>query len=299
MNSSSSYTVLLMFIDVIICQSIARRRIAVDAADVLRKELEKVRQASAALIQHVWRESRIREVQSNMMLLKQLQWSAATSIAATWRRFVCEEEYRLTLIGKFFHYKHECKMALQSFLTSYSYGFALMFFPLPDTITCQKAIRHFLAKRRKMHLELASASLIQAVWRMRYCRAIAAATSVQAQWRAFYIREAFLISLEGMLSRHTNYTPSSFSLSSHQKFFGIDITTCQSVVRRHIACTKVSELRSEHQHNENVMTILLNMEYLKSSQNMSATLIASLLRRLACEKRYYQTKSGTSIEKQF
>lgn len=91
---------LLLLLDVIICQSVVRSRIAINAANVLRKEVEKVRQESAALIQLAWRESQIRQVQSEMMLVKQKEWSAATRIAATWRRFVCEDEYRLTLFGK-------------------------------------------------------------------------------------------------------------------------------------------------------------------------------------------------------
>lgn len=87
-----------------------------------------------------------------------------------------------------------------------------------DTITCQKAIRHFLAKRRRMHLEVASASLIQATWRMHYCKAFAAATSIQARWRSFCIREIFLDSLEGTLGRHSKNISALFSLSLRQKF---------------------------------------------------------------------------------
>jgi hypothetical protein len=86
--------------DVIICQSAVRRHNAVNTADYLRQEKEEARRACAGLIQRAWRAYRIREIHSNMVNIQQMEKAAATKLSAQWRRFVCEEEYRLTLIGK-------------------------------------------------------------------------------------------------------------------------------------------------------------------------------------------------------
>jgi hypothetical protein len=93
----------ILLLDVIICQSVVRRFSAMKRVKVLRQEHERVRAllvtACATVIQRSWKESRFGKVKSNMLRIKRTELSSATKIARTWRRFVCQEEYRRTAIG--------------------------------------------------------------------------------------------------------------------------------------------------------------------------------------------------------
>lgn len=97
MNSHSMHFPFIT--DVIICQSVARRYLAVKKVDCLRQERELYRQACATMIQKAWRCARVREVTSKMIFLKQMEVLAAITIAKSWRKFVYQEAYRCTLRG--------------------------------------------------------------------------------------------------------------------------------------------------------------------------------------------------------
>lgn len=91
-------------IDIIICQTVIRRVQAIKKTKEFKQAKEKAHElllnASATLIQRHWKEWRLARIAARILYQEQLERSAATKIGATWRRFVCQEEYRLTVEGK-------------------------------------------------------------------------------------------------------------------------------------------------------------------------------------------------------
>ncbi|KAL3805691.1 hypothetical protein HJC23_005935 [Cyclotella cryptica] len=235
-----------ILIDVIICQSVARRFSAMKRVNALKLEQERVRAllviACATLIQRSWRESRIDKVKTNMIRLERTEWSAVTKIARTWRRFACRDDYRLTVEG---------------------------------IITCQKLVRRFLATGKVKLLmrekRVASTIIIQAAWRRRLAiikcsrsvLKIVALQSIIRRWMATRIFQQ-LISERQRCKRSAATVMQSLwrRFYCSKKFHGVvrDVVICQSLVRR--------------------MIILKN-----TRQIHRATLIQSIIRRWMASKR--------------
>ena len=116
-----------------------------------------------------------------------------------------------------------------------------------------------------------------------------AATIIQACWRSFSHCSTYTLLLEGKHKLTYRYSKGSgYVLTST-----IDITRCQSIVRRQIAVNRVHEMRFQQQHTETLIKIMSNMEHVKAIEKMSAIVITSLLKRWTCERNFLKARSGT------
>ncbi|KAL7482502.1 hypothetical protein ACHAW6_008184 [Cyclotella cf. meneghiniana] len=208
--------------------SVVRRFSAMKRFNVMRQEQQRVRvlllTACATLIQRSWKESRFEKVKSNMLRLKRTEGSSVTKIAKTWRRFVCQEEYRRTAGG---------------------------------VIKCQAVVRCLIATRKLKILirekRVASTILIQAAWRRRLAMAkcsrsvltIVALQSLVRKWMATRMFQHLTSERERRIQAAATIMQTlwrGFSCSRKFKSIVKDVVICQSIVRRMIILMKTRQI---------------------------------------------------------
>ena len=163
--------------DVVICQSLARRRAATREAKLLR---QKLRAMSVILIQAIWRSYNSNKqytknklgvilLQATIRRWRTERHSAATTIAAHWRRLHCCMTYKQTIRGM--HCNSLSSADDIVVVLTYTLTSSL------DVIVCQSVVRRHIATNN--------------VDILRQGRCICAATVIQVRWRTFDAAENF------------------------------------------------------------------------------------------------------------
>eukprot|EP00804_Cyclotella_cryptica_P028844 CCRYP_008432-RA/>CCRYP_008432-RA protein AED:0.01 eAED:0.01 QI:842/1/1/1/0.85/0.75/8/449/1945 len=216
-------------LDIIICQSVARRNMAASKATMLRQN-QCI--ASATIIQASWRARVARDVYILTMfdlvtlqslarrliaqrilarLKEKKHWvevDAATAISASWRRFACLRAYRRTIA---------------------------------DILICQSIFRRNMAVKEAEDLIIMKHEEV-------------CASFIQEVWRAYVARERFLRVISNMKKSKlfsksvTNISKAWRRFATRRKYLYIvrDVTLCQTAVRRIIGMKALEVLRQDH-----------------------------------------------------
>ena len=186
---------------IIICQSVVRRRTAIEELHVLKSERD-----SAVALQCFVRQLIARDVMEQLLKERRImEAEMTTKMAAAWRRYHCQTMYKNDI---------RCIIICQSVVRRRTAIEELHVLKSErDTAAAtiiEAEVRSFLARRRLMRIKC-SAILLQSLVRgmiafeevemlreQRFMLRSESATKIAAIWRSYYLRTGYIVVLRGM-----------------------------------------------------------------------------------------------------
>eukprot|EP00804_Cyclotella_cryptica_P027081 CCRYP_013617-RA/>CCRYP_013617-RA protein AED:0.03 eAED:0.03 QI:790/1/1/1/1/1/8/269/1062 len=204
--------------DIVVIQSIARRKLGLKELDVLRL---KKREACSRLIQAEWKarveRRRVNRILLNMRHMKHVERSAAIMIQAIWRGNVAKNSFA----------NWKCNAIVIQSSGRMMIARSRYYHAVRDVTLCQATIRKYLAvketKALRHQMRMTCATVIQTKWRghlasQRYIQYRHCAVVLQSAARCWIVRSQYRQTVK-------------------------DLAICQAAVRRYLAVNEANVLR--------------------------------------------------------